>query len=50
MPPKKNAFSMFVMNYRNEEIKHGKKPTNLQKLYVTLSPLWNVSNYILVYL
>lgn len=45
MPPKKNAFCMFVINYRNEEIKHGKPPMHFQELCVALTPVWNVSNY-----
>lgn len=49
MPPKRNAFYMFIMNYRNEEIKQRKKPTPFQELCVTLAPLWNVSNYELIY-
>lgn len=45
MPRKKNAFFMFVTNYRNEEIKQGKPPKDIQELFVTLAPVWNVSNH-----
>lgn len=45
MPRKKNAFFMFVINYRNEEIKQGKPSRDIQELCHTLTPVWNVSNH-----
>jgi len=41
MAPKKNAFSIFIYNHRNEEIKKGNTPPSFQQLATVLTPLWN---------
>jgi len=44
MSTKKNAFSIFLADYRNEEINKGNKPSSFQQLSIKLAPIWNVSN------
>lgn len=43
MAPKKNAFFVFLTQYRDEEIQQGKRPSNFQTLAKKLTPIWNAS-------
>ncbi|XP_026806579.1 protein maelstrom 1-like [Rhopalosiphum maidis] len=41
MATKKNAFYIFLTDYRNEEINKGNKPSSFQQLSNKLAPIWN---------
>lgn len=43
MAPKKNAFSIFINCYQNDEIKNGRKPKTFQESVNILTSIWNVS-------
>lgn len=50
MAPKKNAFSAFLIHYKNQEMKKGKQTPSFQELSIKLIDTWNVSNkYIKIY-
>lgn len=41
MSTKKNAFAIFLADYRNEEINKGNRPSSFQQLSIKLAPIWN---------
>lgn len=42
MAPKKNAFLIFLNDYKNNEIKKGNKSKSINKLAEELTPVWKV--------